>query len=123
MTNPALEAAEEVVPFDERVEMVARELELAVKWQRPCILLVVYSSEYVRLDVQAALENHLIDLGQKMVHLQLKNRKSESVIAFLKEFKDPAKAVFFVNGLHWGQHEETGVYSSLNLQKEFLVER
>ena len=51
--------------FDERVEILARELELAVKWQRPCILLVVYSSEYVRSDVEAALDNYLIDLGQK----------------------------------------------------------
>jgi hypothetical protein len=37
--------------FDERVEILAKELELAVKWQRPCILLLVYSSEYVREDV------------------------------------------------------------------------
>ena len=56
--------------------MLAKELELAVKWQRPCILLVVYSSEYVRADVETALENYLIDLGQKTVHLQLKNQKT-----------------------------------------------
>ena len=122
MTNQSPEGPQEVISFDERIEMLARELELAVKWQRPCILLVVYSSEYVRSDVQAALENYLIDLGQKTVHLQLKNEKTESVISFLQEFKDPAKAVFFVNGLPRHLNEATGL-STLNLQREFFIER
>ena len=123
MTKLSSEAPQEVASFDERIEILSNELELAVKWQRPCILLVVYSSEYVRSDVQTALENYLIDLGQKTVELQLKNQRTETVISFLKEFKNPAKAVFFVNGLHWGLHEETGVYSTLNLQREFFIER
>ena len=105
MTNPSLEAPQEIVSFDERIEILAKELELAVKWQRPCILLVVYSSEYVRADVEAALENTLIDLGQKTVHLRIKNRETNDIIPFLKEFKDPAKAVFFVDGLRWGNGE------------------
>src|SRR5512141_189924 len=123
MTSQPMDTTEEVVSFDERIEILSKELELAVKWQRPCILLVVYSSEYVRSDVEAALDNYLIDLGQKAVHLQLKNQKSEGVVPFLKEFKDPAKAVFLVNGLHWGFDQETGTYSTLNLQREFFVER
>src|SRR5512142_1994335 len=105
MTKPSMEATQEVVSFDERVDILAKELELAVKWQRPCLLLVVYSSEYVRSDVEAALENYLADLGQKSVRLQLKHQATESVISFLREFKDPANSVFLVNGLHWGQDE------------------
>ena len=63
------------ISFDERVEILAKELELAVKWQRPCILLLVYSSEYVREDVESALGNYLYDLGQRTVHLRIKDRK------------------------------------------------
>ncbi len=114
MTNQTLEAPQEVASsMDERIEILARELELAVKWQRPCILLVVYSSEYVRSDVETALENYLIDLGQKAVRLQLKHQPTEDVLSFLREFKDPANAVFLVNGLHWGQEEGAGMYSTL----------
>src|SRR5512143_888711 len=126
MTNPSTDTSQEVLEvasFDERVEMLTRELELAVKWQRPCILLVVYSSEYVRSDVEAALENSLIDLGQKVVRLRFKDQRSESVVSFLREFKDPANAVFMVPGLHWAESEQADAYSMLNLQREFFVER
>jgi tetratricopeptide (TPR) repeat protein len=123
MTNQSLEATQEIMSYDERLEILARELELAVKWQRPCILLVVYSSEYVRLDVESALDNYLIDLGQKAVHLQLKDQRTESVVSFLKEFKDPTNVVFLVNGLHWALDGEKDAYSTINLQREFFVER
>ena len=35
-------------PFEDRVDILFCELELATKWQRPSVLLAVYSSEYVR---------------------------------------------------------------------------
>jgi tetratricopeptide (TPR) repeat protein len=123
MTNPSLEAPLETVSFDERIEMLAKELELAVKWQRPCILLVVYSSEYVRRDVETELENYLFDLGQKTVRLRIQNDKADGILSFFKGLKDPAHAVFFVDGLHWGEGEEMSNYSALNLQREFCVER
>ena len=123
MTNQSVETTEEVTSFDERIEILGKELELSVRWQRPCILLVVYSSEYVRSDVEAALENYLFDLGQKAVRLHLKNQEPESVLAFLREFKDPDKGVFFVHGLDWGHEDEPGTYSTLNLQREFFIER
>lgn len=123
MTNVSLEASLEVAPFEERVDILAKELELAVKWQRPCILLVVYSSEYVRTDVEAAIENYLMDLGQRAVRLQLKNQRTENVLSFLREFKDPANAVFMVHGLHWNEEETASACSTLNLQREFFVER
>src|SRR5512138_3606097 len=123
MTSQPVEASQEVVSFDERVEILSKELELAVKWQRPCILLVVYTSEYVRSDVEGALENYLFDLGQKAVCLQLKNQRIDSAVSFLREFKDPASAVFMVHGLHWGESPESDICSTLNLQREFFVER
>src|SRR5512140_835592 len=108
MTKQIVEAPVELVSFDERVDILAKELELAVKWQRPCVLLVVYNSEYVRSDVEAALENHLFDLGQKAVRLQLKNRQEESVLSVLHDFKNPENAVFLVHGLHWGHDDGNG---------------
>ena len=37
-------------PFEDRIDILFRELELAIKWQRPSVLLSIYSSEYVRAD-------------------------------------------------------------------------
>ena len=123
MTNQTSQATQETLSFDERIDILAKELELAVKWQRPCVLFAVYSSEFVRADVEASLENNLIDLGQKTVRLKIKNRGTNDIIPFLKEFKEPAKAVFLIDGLRWGNKQDTSVYSTLNLQKEFFVER
>ncbi len=122
MSNQA-QAPQHHTSFDERIEILAKELELAVKWQRPCILLAVYSSEYVREDVEAALGNYLYDMGQRTVHLRIKDRETSQIIPFLQEFKNPASAVFFIDGFRWGKSSEAGVYSTLNLQREFFVER
>jgi tetratricopeptide (TPR) repeat protein len=123
MTKPNFQPAREAEPYEERIEILARELELATKWRRPCILLVVYSSEYVRADVETALANSLIDLGQKTASLRIKNRNTDDVIRFLREFKDPSNTVFFIDGLRWGHGKDASIYTALNLQNEFLVEK
>ncbi|MBI5964733.1 MAG: hypothetical protein HY863_14740, partial [Chloroflexi bacterium] len=57
MTLPGLVQPPETNAFDERVEILSNELELAIKWDRPSTLLAVYNSEYVRTDAETALEN------------------------------------------------------------------
>ena len=123
MTELNMLASQESNSFDERIEMLSGELQLAVKWQRPCVLFVVYGSEYVRAEVEAALENCLIDLGQKRSHFTVRDQDTRDIISFLREFKNPERTVFFINGLRWGHGEETSVYTMLNLQKEFFVEK
>ena len=46
-------------PFEDRIDTLFRELELATKWQRPSVLWAIYSSEYVRADADTALESRL----------------------------------------------------------------
>ncbi len=109
--------------FEERLEILMDELELAVKWQRPCLVLVVYGSEYVRADVEAALENELVELGQKGVRLSVKNRDPNELWSFFKEFTDPAHAVFLIDGLRWGTGDDRDAYATVSLQREYFVER
>jgi tetratricopeptide (TPR) repeat protein len=123
MTDPGTQAPEIATSFEERLEILTEELKLAIKWQRPCMVLVVYSSEYVRADVEAALENELIDLGQKGIHLSVKNRNPKDLVPFFKEFKDPLHSVFLIDGLRWGGGDEGCAYTTLSLQREYLVER
>ncbi len=37
-----------VEPFEDRIDTLYRELELATKWQRPSVLLVIFCSESSR---------------------------------------------------------------------------
>ena len=48
MTRQNIETPGVLETFDDRLEILIRELELAVKWLRPCVLLIVYSSESIR---------------------------------------------------------------------------
>jgi tetratricopeptide (TPR) repeat protein len=123
MTKPEVMSPVQVASVDERLAILAEELELAVKWQRPCILLAVYTSEFVRADVDAALQNSLIDLGQKCVHLSVRNRSPKDLAPFFKELKNPRHSVFVVDGLHWGNGDENSVYSVMSLQREYFVDR
>lgn len=123
MTSLAIQAPAATASFNERLDILTEELELAVKWQRPCILLVVYSSEYVRADVETALENCLIDLGQKSVHLSVQDRDPDEVVPYFREFKDPAHVVYLIDGLRWGRGDDERAYSTLSLQREYFVER
>src|SRR4030042_7131172 len=123
MPNPGALAPEAGATFDERLAILTEEIELAVKWQRPCMVLVVYSSEYVRADVEAALENALIDLGQKTIHLGVENRNPNDLVTFFKEFRDPERSVFLIDGFRWGGGDEDGAYATLRLQRDYLVER
>ena len=76
MINSSLMATIEnnyLEPFEDRVDILFHELELATKWKRPSILMAVYSSEYVRADADIALERRLHALGQSAYHIKIKN--------------------------------------------------
>ena len=123
MNKPDRATSSELELFDERVKVLVQELELATRWQRPCILLVVYSSEYVRADVEAELENFLIDIGQKSTCLRIKNQNVDDIVPFLREFHNPAETVFFIDGISWSASNESRAYTALNLQNEFFSEK
>ena len=112
----------QVEPFDERVAILAEELELAVQFDRPSILIAVYASEFVLQAAQAALAERLASLGQR-VHPFRITREQFDVALLLSQ--DPAReaAIFFVTGLKWGGGKGGDeAYRALNLHREYLVE-
>ena len=114
--NATVQAAES---FEERLEILGRELEMAIKWQRPCILLVVCSSLYARANAQDELQNFLMDLQQKTCHLGMKDQELVNHSRFLNEFRDPEHTIYFVEDLC----RQGSLYTVLNSQREVFVER
>jgi tetratricopeptide (TPR) repeat protein len=123
MTSAAKTSSPTNASFEERLGILTEELELAVKWERPCILLVVYSSEFVRADVERRLENSLLNLGQKSAHFSVRARSPKGLAALFKELKNPRRSVFMVDGLHWGYAGDSEAYEALGAQREYLIER
>jgi tetratricopeptide (TPR) repeat protein len=106
--------------FDERVEIIGRELELAIQWNRPSALLVVYNSEFVRADAETALENHLIEQGQKIVRVQMDETPDLNLVTFLHGYKSAEKQIFFVHGLNAGNKD---VFVKLGHHKDILINK
>jgi tetratricopeptide (TPR) repeat protein len=107
-------------PFAERVDRLARELELAIRWDRPSILLAVYSSIYVMGDAAAALEAQLREGGQQVVWVRVNGEADADIPMRLAEHPQRNGAVFFVSGLQWGGQT---ALRALNIRREYFVDQ
>jgi tetratricopeptide (TPR) repeat protein len=110
-------------PFEDRIDILFRELELAAKWQCSSLLLAVYSSEYVHNDAALALENRLLGLGQKAHHIVVKGEEDADIPMLISGLPDLKDGVIFVDGLRWGcGQSDFNIYHSLNKHREFFIE-
>lgn len=107
-------------PFAERVDRLARELELAIRWDRPSILLAVYSSMYVMGDAAAALQARLREGGQQVVWVRVNGEADADIPLRLTEHPQRNGAVFFVSGLQWGGKT---ALRALNIRREYFVDQ
>jgi hypothetical protein len=122
MTDLSRDPVQSGEPFEEHLEILGRELEMAIKWQRPCIVLVVCSSVYTREDAQVELENFLIDLHQKTDHIRIKDQDMVNNSHFLKEFSDPEHTIYFAEDLSKEYSKQNNIYKILNSQRDFFAE-
>lgn len=120
MTPPGMIQRVETNTFDERVEILSTELELAFKWDRSSALLAVYSSEYVRADAETALENFLVQQEQKIIRIQMDDAPDFNLISLLQQHPIPANHIFFISGINPGQKN---IFSELGAFKDVLIEK
>src|SRR3972149_3542826 len=108
--------------FDERLDILFSEIELALKWDRPSILLAIYSSEFVRFDAEIALQTRLNELGRGVTRFQV-NEELFDIPWQLSQHPDHQTNVFFVSGLQWGGGEDRlNAYRALNIRREYFVD-
>lgn len=106
--------------FDERVEIIWDELKLAIQWNRPSVLLVVYNSEYVRADAETALKNLLIERAQKIVHIQLDETPQTDLIPLLRQFQTAEDHIFFI---HESDPEQRNILAKLGSHTDILFRK
>jgi len=120
MTGQKAVHRSQVESFDERVEILTRELELAIQWNRPSLLLVLYNSEYVRADVESALENFLIESGLKVARIDLNEKAGAQVIQYMHELPNLENVVFFFTGSKRQPLEQVGLFMELDHHRDIL---
>jgi len=123
MISQGFRSPEQLNSFDERIDVLARELELSIKWERPSIILIVYDSAYARADAEAALESGLAELGQKIVRFPAEDGRKRDLASFICGNEDCANAVYFVEGLNWGGSNGINPSTAINLHREIFVDR
>ena len=85
--------------FEERLEILSRELELSEKWRRPAMLVVLYGSEEVRNEAASVLEQHiLLKSGNRVIHMRLEDESAKGIFAILQEHQNTDEWVFFLEG-------------------------
>jgi tetratricopeptide (TPR) repeat protein len=105
-------------PFEERVERLKQEL--ALKRDRPSILLVVYVSEIVRADAEALLEAWLQERGLSVARIRITDPEDSAadVPRTLRAWPSREETVFFIAGLAQGAPT---TWRTLNVRREYLV--
>ena len=108
--------------LQERVDTLSEEIGLAVKWNRPSILLAVYRSALVCAQAQWMLAQQVSKMGQALYHLTI-NTDDFDIPMFLSRYPGREHTVFFVKGLKLaGRREGYHAYRALNIRRELLVD-
>jgi len=114
--------SQNIKSFDENIELLFEELELAIKWGRPSILLAIHKSRFGQEKAGRALEQKLNKLGQDIVPIVVNNERSD-VPHLIQAVPARDRTVFFVSNIEWGGGPDgKEAYKALNVYRELFVE-
>jgi Flp pilus assembly protein TadD len=119
MPNPTSEYRKS---FDENIGFLFEELELAIKWERPSILLAVHKSKFGQDKASKALEERLNTLGKSITKITVNNEQPDVAHSILAT-PTADQTIFFVSNIDWGGGEDgKDAFRALNLYRELFVE-
>lgn len=119
MKNDPLRLEQEIsLPFDDRVDILFHEIELAVKWDRPSIIFAIYKSDSIRNEVNILLEEKLKNIAQKTRSIKSGKANQFDFVSQVSQLKDLSQTVLLIDGFNW----ECGV-EGLSVLREFNKHR
>ena len=109
--------------FEETIEVLAEELALAMKWDRPSILLAVHKSKPSQRKAEDALENKLRKIGINVIGIQVSPESPDAVQSILTSAADLERDIFFISNIDQGGGDDgRNGYRALNLYRETIIE-
>ena len=109
-------------PKAERIQILLDELDMAIRWRHPSILLAVYRSEFIRRDVEKEIRKHLIHSGHKTIPYLI-DKDNFDVPLDLSRHPERSKSVFLVSGIkRGGGRGGNNAYRALNIRRELLID-
>jgi tetratricopeptide (TPR) repeat protein len=109
--------------FTEGLVTLLEEIQLALQWDRPSILLAIHKSKTGQVDTQQSLEQKILKSGKQVIPVQVESANPDVILEMSKtpNFRD---AIFFVSGIENADQASDGkVYRALNIRRELLIEK
>ena len=110
--------------LDDRIDILFRELELAIRWQRPSILLAIFNSDHIHEEVESILKSRLLAVGQDVHSFKIEGDENSDIPAYLTNLTLIDKKVIFVEGFKLGGGQENAqAYRALNNGRDYFINR
>ena len=106
----------------EGVAVLMEEIQLAIEWNRPSILLSLQKSNRLRGNAEIALEKNLQKMKQEIVYVDL-CRQLSNFPRLLFYAPESDQRIFFFNHLDCDVGDGRNVYRALNLHREAFIEQ
>ncbi|MBI4731336.1 MAG: tetratricopeptide repeat protein [Chloroflexi bacterium] len=106
--------------FQERIDILFHEIELAVKWDRPSILFAIYKSDFIRDEVNMLLREKLKGISQ--IIYSIKTNQFD-FISEISQLPDLAQTVLLIDGFSWEcGNEGVRVLTEFNKHREYFID-
>jgi hypothetical protein len=108
--------------IEERITIIQEELSLGIQWDRPSLIVMVYRSELIKIQIQSLLGKWLEKSGQTVFLFSVDKLHYDIPLEILNHPRH-AKAVYFVSGLRWGGGRGySNAFRALNMHREYLID-
>ena len=111
------------LPFEDRIEILFQEIELAVRWDRPSILFAIYKSDLIREEVNTILSEKLNNIGQKTHSIKTNYIDQFNFLSEISQLPDLSQTVLFIDGFNWECGTEGArVFKEFNEHREYFID-
>ncbi len=109
--------------FQDRIDILFHEIELAVRWDRPSIIFAIYKSDFIRDEVNALLREKLERIAQKTHPIKTNYNNQSDFLSQISHLPDPSQTVLLIDGFNWeGESEGVRVYNEFNKHREYFID-
>lgn len=111
------------LPFEDRIDILFQEIELAVKWDRPSILFAIYKSDLIRDEANTILREKLQNISQKTHSIKTNFIDQFDFLSQVSQLPDLSHTVLFIDGFNWECGTEgVRVFKEFNEHREYFID-
>ena len=109
--------------FQDRIDILYHEIELAVRWDRPSILFAIYRSDAIRDEVNTLLKEKLNGIAQRTHFVKTNHKDQFDFLAQIPPLPELSQTVLLIDGFNWECGKEgVRVFKEFNKHREYFID-